>query len=326
MTTITNTVGPPGTGGTVNVGAREDLEDVIYRVSPEETPFINNIGSVKCKAIRHEWQIESLASPAATNYHLEGDDLGTTYSAGNIPTRVSNICQIMEKDGIVSRTQGVLDLAGRADEFDRQKVIKGKELKTDIEMRLIGNYASILESGSTPRKAGGLCAWVTSNDSRGSGGSDGGFNTGTLVVDAATNGTQRTFTEALVKAVLATTFSNGGRVSQAYMGATHKQQFSGFTGIADIRTTVSGKEQATIYGGADVYVSDFGAITLIPHMYGLTRDCVFIDPKMVAVGTLDGIKSFDMAKTGDADKFMLTCEKTLVVKNQKATAIVADLT
>ena len=208
--------------------------------------------------------------------------------------------------------------------MDRQKVLKGIEMRRDMEARFIGNYASVEENGSTTRKSAGALAWITTNDSRGSGGSDGGYSNG--IVAAATPGTQRSFSEALVKAVLATAFSNGGKPTQAYMSGTHKQQFSGFTGIADIRSNVSGTSQATIYGAADVYVSDFGAITLIPHPYGLTRDCLFIDPKMMAVGTLDGVKSTELAKSGDSDKFMLTAEKTLVCRNEKAHAVVADLT
>jgi hypothetical protein len=310
------------TGETPNVGAREDLENVIYRVAPEDTPFISNIGKVKASAISHEWQTEALATPSATNAQLEGDDVGTL-DAPNLTTRVKNICQIFRKTGGVSRTQGVVDLAGRSDEMDRQKVLKGIEMRRDMEARFIGNYASVEEDGATTRKSAGALAWIESNDSRGSGGSDGGYNAG--IVDAATNGTQRTFTEALVKSVLATAFSNGGKPTQAYMSGTHKQQFSGFTGIADIRASVSGTSQATIYGAADVYVSDFGAITLIPHPYGLTRDCLFIDPKMMAVGTLDGVKSTPLAKSGDSDKFMLTAEKTLVCRNQAAHAVVADL-
>lgn len=318
MTAPTNTV----TGATPNIGMREDLEDVIYRVAPEETPFCSNIGKAKASAITHEWQIESLADADETNAQLEGDDY--TSGAANLTTRVKNICQIYAKAGSVSRTQEVVDLAGRASELTRQKVLKGIELRRDIEKRAIGNYASVAESGATTRKMAGILAWITSNDSRGATGSDGGW--GGSVVAAATPGTQRTFSETLVKAVLATTFGNGGKPTQAYMSGTHKQQFSAFTGIADIRADVSGKGMATIYGAADVYVSDFGAITLIPHAYGLTRDCVFVDPKMVAIATLDAVKSVELAKTGDAEKFLITAEKTLVVRNQKAHAVVADLT
>lgn len=315
----TNTV----TGETPNVGAREDLEDTIYRVAPEETPFTSNIGTTKATAITHDWQTETLANPDATNAQLEGDDVGTL-DAANLTTRLKNICQIFRKTGGVSRTQEVVVLAGRSSEMSRQKVLKGIELRRDIEARFIGNYASVEENGSTTRKSAGILAWITSNDSRGATGSDGGYSNG--IVAAATPGTQRTFTESLVKSVMATAFSNGAKPTQAYMGGTHKQQFSAFTGIADIRANVSGTSQATIYGAADVYVSDFGAITLIPHPYGLTRDVVLVDPKMAAVATLDGVKSTMLAKNGDNERFMITAEKTLVVRNEKAHAVIADLT
>lgn len=318
MTAPTNTV----TSATPNVGVREDLEENIYRVAPEETPFVSNIGTTKATNIYHEWQTESLASASATNAQLEGDDYAL--GAPNLTTRLGNYMQIVAKAGGVSRTQEIVNKAGRDSELARQKVLKTIEMKRDLEMRVIGNYASVAESGGTTRKTAGILAFLTSNDSRGSGGSDGGFSSG--IVAAATNGTQRTFTEDLVKGVLATVFGNGGKVSQAYMSATHKQQFSAFTGIADIRAEVSGKSQATIYGGADVYVSDFGAITLIPHAYGLTRDCVLVDPKMAAIATLDGLKSKALASNGDNEKFLLTMEKGLVIKNEKAHGVVADLT
>lgn len=321
MAAPTNTV----TAETPNVGMREDLEDVIYRVAPEETPFTSNIGKVSARAITHDWQTETLAQADGTNSALEGDDVGTL-DAPNLTTRLKNICQIFRKTGGVADTQEYVNLAGRTNEMDRQKVLKGIELRRDIEARMIGNYASVEESGSTTRKSAGALAWITSNDSRGSGGSDGGYNSGTGLVAAATPGSQRTFTESLVKAMLATAFSNGGKPTQAYMSGTHKQQFSAFTGIADIRANVSGTSQATIYGAADVYVSDFGSITLIPHPYGLTSDCLFIDPKMWAVATLRGVQSKMLAKTGDNERFLITAEKTLVSRNEKASGVVADLT
>jgi hypothetical protein len=317
MTAPTNTI----TGATPNVGVLEDLEDTIFRVAPEQTPFVSNIGTKKATSTYHEWQTETLATPDATNAQLEGDDY--ILAAGNLTTRVGNYMQILAKTGGVSRTQEVVDKAGRASELARQKVLKTIELRTDLEKRVIGNYASVAESGATTRKSAGILAFITSNDNRGSGGSDGGFSSG--IVAAATNGTQRTFTEALVKATLATAFGNGAKPTQAYMGPTHKQQFSAFTGIADIRSDVSGNGMATIYGAADVYVSDFGSLTLIPHPYGLTRDCVLVDPKLASIATLDGLKSKALASSGDNEKFLLTMEKGLVIENQKGHACLADL-
>lgn len=320
-TNTLTTVGP----GAGNIGAREDLEDILYRVAAEETPFISTIGRAKAKAVKHDWQIETLAAPSATNASVEGNDVGS-HAAPNVPTRVGNICQILTKDGSVSRTQQVVDLAGRSDEFDRQKVIKGIEIKRDLEARAIGNFASNVESGSTPRRLGGALAWITTSTSRGGTGANGGWNATTSVVDAATNASStRTFTESLVKAARATAFANGGKASIAYMGPTHKQQFSAFTGIASIRKEVKGNTQATIIGAADCYVDDFGELMLVPHPYGLTRDCLLADPKMFAIATLDGIKTEALAKTGDADRFLMTWECTLVCKNEKAHAVVADL-
>jgi hypothetical protein len=316
MSAPTNTV----TTG-VSVGNREDLEDVIYRVAPEETPFISNIGKAKATAILHEWQTESLATPNASNANFEGDDVATLDTA-NTTVRVNNFAQIFRKTFGVSRTQEIVDKAGRASEINRQKVLKGIELRRDMEARFVGNYASNAQGGSA-RGAGGALAWLTSNTSVGASGANGGWSGG--VVAAATNGTQRTFTETLVKSVLSAAFANGARPKQAYMGPTQKQAFSAFTGIADIRADVSGDKMATIYGAADVYVSDFGNLTLIPHPYGLTRDVLLADPEYFAVGVLDGTKSKQLSDTGDSTKYMMTNESTLICRNEKAHAVIRDL-
>jgi hypothetical protein len=303
-------------------GIREDLEDVIYRVAPSKTPFTSSIGNVKAANTYHEWQTETLDTPNAANAQLEGDDIGTLDAADNT-TRVGNYCQIFRKTGGVSRTDEIVKKAGRTSEMNRQKILKGIALRTDIEKRFLGNYASNAESGSTPRGAAGIQAWLVSNTSLGSGGSNGGFSAG--VVSAATDGTARSFTEALVKGVLATAFGNGAMPAQCYVGGTQKQEFSAFTGIASIRADVKGREQATIYAGADVYVSDFGSISVIPHQYAVSGDAVLVDPEFCAVGTLDGIKTEELAKSGDSEKFIMTAEKTLVVKNEKAHAIVRGI-
>jgi uncharacterized protein DUF5309 len=306
-----------------SVGNKEDLEDVIYRVAPEDAPFTANIGTAKANTVKHDWQTEGLASPNAANAALEGDDIATL-DASNLTTRLENVCQIFRKTGGVSETQDAVISAGRDDEMDRQKVLKGIELKRDIEARMIGNYASNAESGGTARGAAGAMAWGVTNTSVGAGGSNGGYSGG--VVAAATNGTARSFTEALVKAGMAPAFSNGGKPSQAYMGAVQKQEWSAFTGIAQIRKESPGSaKMATIVGAADLYVSDFGVITLIPHPYGLSRDCIIVDPSMWAVATLRGMQARPLAKTGDSDRFIITKEATLVARNEKSSVFIRDL-
>jgi hypothetical protein len=314
---------PTNLSTTLNaVGNREDLEDTIYRVAPEKTPFLSAIGKKKAQARYHEWQTETLATPNPANAALEGDDIATL-DAPNATTRVGNYCQIFRKSLGVSRTQEVVDKAGRKSEVNRQKVRKGIELRRDMEARMIGNYASVAEAGATPRGTAGVLAWLTSNVSRGASGASGGFSSG--LVSAAVNGTQRTLTEAILKAAWATAFSNGANPSIAIMGPVQKQQFSAFTGVAQNRRDVKGREQATIIAGAEVYVGDFGQLMLVPHPYGLTRDLVAIDPEYASVATLDGFKTEDLAKTGDSQKQIMTHAAAFECANAKAHFVIADL-
>ena len=313
---------PTHTETTVNmVGQRESLSDTIHRVVPEKTPFISAIGKGTAKARYEEWQTETLATPDATNAALEGDTYGNP-EAPNRTTRIGTYNQIFDKKGGVSRTAEIVDKAGRQSEKKRQRLLKGIEMRRDMEARFIGNFASRNEAGSDARLSAGALAWLETNNSRGAGGSDGGFSNG--IVAAATNGTQRTFTEALVKTVLASAFDEGGEPTIAMMGSGHKQQFSAFPGIADIRVTPQGR-QAQIMAGADVYKSDFGDIQVKAHPYGLTRDCLIFDPEYFKVLFLDGYKTKEIGMNADADQFLMTAEATLQCSNQRAHAAVNDL-
>lgn len=322
MTAPTNTVTT-----LVTIGQREDLSDKIWRVAAEETPFLSNITKTSAKARYHEHQIENLATPVATNAQLEGDDY--TAAAGNFTTRVGNYAMISAAAYTVSRTADVVVTAGRANETSRLKSIRMLEVRRDQEMRAIGNYASVNESGATTRKYAGALAWLTTNDSRGAGGADGGFSAG--IVAAATNGTQRAFTESLFKTCMANLFSARGmgrRNYQAYMGGTHKQQWSAFTGIAAIRADAptSPQSMAHIVGAADTMQTDFGFVTAIPHPYALTRDCFICDPDYWAYASLDGMGQEELGRTGDARKWLITTEGTIESRNERASAVVADLT
>ncbi len=306
----------------VSVGNREDLVNTIYRVAPEETPFISQIGTDdSATAVTHEWQTETLASPDATAQALEGDDASLV--APNLTSRLGNLCQINRKDYGVSGTQSAVKSAGRANDLARQRILHGIEARRDAEKRFIGNFGTVTESGGTARKSGGALAAITSNTSKGAGGTETAISGSTWT--AAGNGTTRAFTEALLKTVLASAFNNGATPKVAYMGATHKQQASAFTGIASNRKDVPGNKPATIIGAADVYVSDFGNISFVPHAYGLSRDCLLIDPDFWTVAVLRGWKTSPLAKTGDTEKEMILAEHTLVARNERSSAAIRDL-
>lgn len=317
MTTPSNTVTT-----LVNVGQRESLSDMIYRVSPEETPFFSMIKKGKAKARYEEWQTESLRTAVATNYALEGDEIGTLV-AGNQPARVGSYCQIWKESGGVSRTTDLVDTAGRKSETARQKAIKGLEIKRDVEMSILSNTASRNEAGANARVTAGIQAWLETNVDRGAGGSDGGFSSGIVAVSTA--GTSRTFTEAQIKSVMASAFSNGAKLSTCFVSPSHKQVFSGFTGIADIRSEVRGQNQAMIHAAADVYVSDFGAVSIVPHAYAVSSAAILVTPSAASMQVLDGFKTKEMGATGDANKFLMTYEACFKVDNEKSHGIVQAL-
>jgi len=315
------------------VGNREELADTIYNQTPEETPFLSLIGRKSIKSVHPEWQIDTLASPDTANNQPEGNDW--SYDAVTATSRVGNYAQISDKTVIVSRTQDVTDKAGRKSELAYQVAKKGSELKIDMEVILLSNQASLAGSGNgaTNRKLGGFRAWIATNDDLGATGSSGGFNSSTSVVDAATNGTQRAFTKAIMDSVILSTYNAGGSPNTIMVSPYVKTVFSRFLDDADVvpLRKEQGKGQATLVAAADAYLSDFGLMTVVPNRQmaragaTIARNAFFIDPKMVNVGIFDDIQLHKPAKTGDAEKRVLNVEYTLVVKNEAAHGVAADL-
>lgn len=311
------------------VGVREDLASAISNISPAEVPFQSNGRKVKVKNIRHEWQTDSLTAVNLNNAVVEGDD--ATLDQSNPTVRVGNITQIMDKTVVISGTLDAVDKAGRKSELSYQLVKKGKELRRDKEAILLNNQASVIGDDTTARKLGGLPSWLKSNVSRGPGGANGGYSTSTGLTVAATDGTtQRTFTETLLKSVQQQCVKSGGRPQMLMLGPYNKGQFSNatnFPGIATLRSNVpQGKGQASIIGGADVYVGDFGALTVVVNLFQRERDAFLLDKESYGVGTLRPLDQWELAKTGDSEKRQMLEEVTLVVHNEAAHGVVADLT
>lgn len=303
------------------VGRREDLTDVIHDVTPTETPFMSAIGKGVAKNTYHEWQTDALAAASGTNAVVEGDNPANDAITATV--RLGNYTQLSDKVIQVSSSQRESVNAGRGDELSYQLMKRSKELKRDIETRLTGNYASVAGNASTARECAGFEAWIQTNDSRGATGANTAFSGG--IQAAATDGTQRIFTETLLKDVLQLCWENGGDPSMIMVGAFNKKALSSFAGIADqIRDT--GSKRATIVGAADVYVSDFGQLDIIANRFSRSRSALVVDPSMWKLAYYQRYKTEDLAKTGHSDRKMLSVEFTLESSNEKASGCVADLT
>lgn len=307
-----------------SIGNREDLEDVIYNIAPEETPFLSAIGKVKCKSTKHEWQTDSLAAQDESNYAVEGDEF--SFADPDPTVRVGNFCQISKKTAMISGTLEAVDRAGRDSEMSYQIAKRGKELKIDVEAILLKNQASVAGTtdGGSARKLGGLQSWLATNVD--DDGTAGHYDANTGLTVAAINGTQRAFDEDQIKAVMQSCKTSGGNPSILSVGVFNKSAFSQFDGISLLRREAKGKSQAVIDGAADMYISDFGTLSVVTNIRQPARAAFLLDPEMAAVGYLRPFKTVDIAKTGDAEKKGILVEYTLVVKNEAAHGVIADLT
>ena len=301
------------------VGIREDLSNVIYNISPEETPFISNIGRESVKNTYFEWQTDDLAAASASNAALEGDDI-SSFQAVTPTARVGNYTQISTKNVVISGTMEALDKAGRRSELTYQLAKMGSELKRDMESALLANQSPVAGNTTTARRTAGLPAWIKTNTDFGTGGVD------TAGVAARTDGTQRAFTEDMLKDVIAQVWESGGTPKMLMVGAFNKQAASGFDGIATRFRDVPAGQQAQIVGAADVYVSDFGTVNIVPNRFQRGRDAFVVDPEYASMAVLRPIEQMELAKTGDAEKRLMLVEYGLKVKNEAAHGIVADLT
>jgi hypothetical protein len=305
------------------IGIREDLSNVIYNISPEETPFISNVSRENVKNTYFEWQTDALDAASSSNAALEGDDI-SSFSAVTPTARVGNYTQISRKDVIISGTLESVDKAGRRSELTYQLAKMGAALKRDMESSLLANQAAVAGNTTTARRTAGLPAWLTSNTNFGTGGAD--PTVGSTPTAARTDGTQRAFTEALLKDVIAEVWTSGGTPKMLMVGAFNKQAASAFSGIATKFRDVPAGQQAQIIGAADVYVSDFGTVNIVPNRFQRARDAFVVDPEYASLAILRPIQQMELAKTGDAEKRLMLVEYGLKVSNQAAHGIVADLT
>ena len=313
------------TGVTVtnsSVGLREDLENVIYDISPTDTPFMSMGSRTDAIAVNHEWQTDALAA-AADNFNQEGATL--TAAAAAATTRVGNICQISLKTTLVSGTLDAVSKAGRKEELAYQMSKRSKELKRDMERALVGvNVAKDpMDADDAIRKLGSLTTWVNTNIDKASNASQ-----GSGAGDAArSDGSARTFTETLLKAAIVSAYDEGADIKYLMMAPSAKQTFSSFVGVGGASgvSNFTDTSDQRIIGGMDVYVSDFGEMAVVPNRFQRARDVWLLDPEYYGVAYLRPFFQREVASTSDGEQRAIIAEYTLVVKNEKALGAVYDI-
>ena len=280
---------------------REDLSDVIYDISPTDTPFMSSIaGKGSVSNTLFEWQTEALASAVINNYHVEGADAGT--AATTVTARVTNQTQISKKVVEVSGSHEAVNNAGKKSELAHQLAKASKELKRDMEGSLLADNAAAAGDATTARETRGAANWISTN-----------------VVDAGTTGTHAAMVEADVLAAAEAVWTAGGEASTILLGATNKKLITAMTGRADATRSVVDSNM-TLYNTVDVYVSDFGTYNIVMDRFCDQDVVYFLDHDMWSVDYLRDFQTVDIARAGDGEKKMLLVEYGLRCGNEAANA------
>ena len=298
---------------------REDLSDVIYNVTPDETPLLSSLAQVKASQTYHEWQVDSLRA-SGNNFHLEGDN--TTGDVITPTTREGNYTQIFKNACVVSGTDQAVTNAGKGKELAYQLIKTGSEQKLDMEKALMSNVARVAGATGTPRKLGGLATWVKTNVSNI--GTNGANPAGVIGgATTRTNGTQTVLNQTKFDSALQSCWENGSKPNMVILSAFQMSKALNFVGNNNARSTgASGKVENLL----NVYVTPWGNVSFVPARENASRDVWIIESDKLALASLRPMKQTELARTGDSETRQIVAECTLVVRNEKALGLVADCT
>ena len=315
---------PANTTQSTAMRVREDLSRIIEQTSPTDTPFYNMCGKDSTTTRTPEWATESVRASNADNAAIEGDDV--TPDAQSQPAIVKNHIQTFDETISVSDIAQLVGTISGKKELARQMVLAGFALRLDIEKRACGNYASVAAAAGTAGKFGGAQAWITTNGSRGATGADGGYSSGTGLISAATNGTQRALTVGIFKADIQQGWTNGrGTMDMVLTGPAQKVVISGFTGVVQATNEVK-TGSPMIIGAIDYYKTDFGTHAIVPSREMDARSVLALTKRTWKITTLEGYTVKELGKTGHNEKRLLSRSVTLKCLDEKQNVCIADLT
>jgi len=309
---------------TAAIGVKEDLADIIYQIDPDETPLVSACSRVAASQVLTEWLVQEL-NAASDNAQPEG--FTAVAQAVLKPVRMNNVCQIIARTVGVSNTLRVVDMAGGEDEYNRQLVLRGMEVKRDLELAITSPFIRTI---TDPRHMSGLPAYCA-NGSRGAGAGVMPVGDGS---NAGTAGTARDLTLAMVDAAMQQCWQAGGKPTLGIMSGNTKQYFAtlsqGGTGnavVAQNIQNVTAREEVTIMGAVDVYRTNFGTLQLAPDRFCPIKQILLVSKDYIELAPLPerDIIQLDFAQTGDSSQGGVIFEGCIRPTAPKAHAWIADL-
>jgi hypothetical protein len=300
---------------------KEDLRDVIYNITPFETPLRAKCGKTSAKATSHEWSTQALRS-STTNAHLEGDD--TVAEARTAVTRLSNSTQIFKNAVSIPGSDVGLSKAGKNREMGYQMLLVAREQNLDVEAALFANTAKNVGANGTARVLAGAPCWMTTNVDFQSGNS-GANPTGDGTDTRTDDGTPTAFSQTKFDAVMQSIWENGGRPDTCYLSAFQMNVALGFTGNNNQRANVVAGDERVV-NSLSIYLTPWGQVAFQPSRENRSRDVHIFQDDMWEIAELRPARNTPLGVTGDSERRQLVQELTLVCKNEAASGIIADNT
>lgn len=289
------------------VGAKEDVSNVISNISPTATPFQSAIGKEKVHNKVFDWQEDSLRD-VTDNNNPEGAD--ATFITVSPTVMRENVTQILTEAFEVSGTTDAISVYGRAKESAYQLAKSARQVKRDLENALVGTaQAKVKPADNTSnRKMAGYQAQIDAS----------------VITHVAVDANP--LTETLLLDNLQAVYDNGADPKRIDVTPTNSLVVADFAKASGrYRTIDTGSgDQKTIVNAVDLYVSPFGTQRVFLNRFQKAGNTLVYDPDMWSLATLRPWTRETLAKTGDALKMMLVGEFSLKHKNFKASGGISE--
>ena len=300
------------------VRQREQLLNKIWNVSVDETPAVALMGKDKVSGPIVEWLTDEFRAAASNKVEVGNT---ATVVARSAPSRFNNRTQISEDVFSITGTQQKAEKAGGQDEVAYQEIKTMVALKKDIEFGALQNTTAIPAASGTAPQARGLPGFIATNTDIGGGT---GANANALTNTAPVDGTLRQLAEAQLQAVMKKMFDSGAPMRNLYilLPSDLRARFDTFLSG---QTRFDKAEDKTLTATLEVYIGPFGRVKAVNARHMRQRDVFIIEPEYVSLGTFRPMASTKLGVRGDAQEYMVNCEWTLLVKNERAHGKIADV-
>ncbi len=285
------------------VGAKEDVSDIITNLTPTKTPFQSMIGSDTSHNTIFQWQEDELRA-VVDNAKVEGF---TAADATLTPTVMrDNYTQILEKTIKVSGSADKRDTYGRAKESAYQMAKAMKEVKRDLEHGMVGTkQTKAAGSSSVARKFAGVQAQIDAS------------------LINVTGGAATPISEAVLLTTLQELWNAGAEPSHLMVTADDSLVVSDFAKASGrSREITNGSSDRKIVNVVDLYVSPFGEVKVVLNRFLAAGDSLVFEPGMWSKVTFRDWFRETLAKDGDNLKMMVVGEFSLKHKNFKGSALI----